>query len=107
MLEIVPITLRQANEFVTQYHRHHKASRGHKFSIGAADNGKLVGVCICGRPVSRRLDDGKTIEISRLCTDGTRNACSLLYGAACRAARGMGYEKAVTYILQSEPGTSL
>ena len=107
MLEIVPITLRQANEFVTQYHRHHKASRGHKLSIGAADNGKLVGVCICGRPVSRRLDDGKTIEISRLCTDGTRNACSLLYGAACRAARGMGYEKAVTYILQSEPGTSL
>ena len=69
MLEIVPVTLRQANEFVTKYHRHHKASRGHKFSIGVCDGEKLVGVCICGRPVSRYLDDNKTLEVNRLCTD--------------------------------------
>ena len=107
VLEIVPITLRKANEFVTQYHRHHKASIGHKFSIGVNDNGKLVGVCICGRPVSRYLDDGKTLEVNRLCTDGTKNACSILYGAAFRAAIAMGYKKVITYILESEPGTSL
>jgi len=67
----------------------------------------LVGVAICGRPVSRRLDDGKTLEVNRLCTDGTANACSILYGAAFRAAIAMGYTKVITYILQSEPGTSL
>ena len=107
MLEITPISLRQANSFVQQYHRHHKPSRGHKFSIGATEDGRLVGVAICGRPVSRHLDDGHTIEVNRLCTDGTRNACSILYGAAYRAAKAMGYKRVITYILESEPGTSL
>lgn len=107
MLEITPVSLKQANEFVTQYHRHHKASRGHKFSIGVCKNEKIVGVCICGRPVSRHLDDGKTLEVNRLCTDGTPNACSILYAAAWRAAQAMGYKKIVTYILESELGTSL
>lgn len=107
MLELIPVSLKQANAFVEKYHRHHKASRGHKFSIGVSEGGKLVGVCICGRPVSRYLDDGKTLEVNRLCTDGTRNACSILYGAAFRAAVAMGYERVITYILESEPGTSL
>lgn len=107
MLELMPITLRQANAYVEKYHRHHKPSRGHKFSIGVCDDGELVGVCICGRPVSRRLDDGKTLEVNRLCTDGTYNACSILYGAACRAAKAMGYTKVITYILESETGASL
>ena len=107
MLELIPVSLKQANAFVEKYHRHHKASRGHKFSIGVSEGGKLVGVCICGRPVSRYLDDGKTLEVNRLCTDGTRNACSILYGAAFRAAIAMGYERVITYILESEPGTSL
>ena len=107
MLELVPVTLREANEFVQQYHRHHKQVAGHKFSIGVAQAGKLVGVAICGRPVSRRLDNGTTLEVNRLCTDGTRNACSILYAAAARAARDMGYKKIITYILASEPGVSL
>ncbi|MCD8148749.1 MAG: hypothetical protein LUE92_04105 [Clostridiales bacterium] len=107
MLELTPVTLREANDFVSQHHRHHKPTVGHKFSIGVKEDGILVGVAICGRPVSRRLDDGKTLEVSRLCTDGTKNACSMLYGAAYRAARAMGYRRVVTYILESEPGTSL
>ena len=107
MLKLIPITLRQANAFVQAYHRHHKPSVGQKFSIGVADGEKLVGVAICGRPVSRRLDDGFTLEVSRVCTDGTKNACSMLYGASCRAAKAMGYHKVITYILESEPGTSL
>lgn len=93
MLELVPVTLREANGFVQQYHRHHKQVAGHKFSIGVAQDGKLVGVAICGRPVSRRLDNGTTLEVNRLRTDGTRNACSILYAAAARAARDMGYKK--------------
>lgn len=107
MLNIVPITLKQANAYVTQYHRHHKACAGCKFCIGCEDEGQFVGVAICGRPVSRYLDDGKTLEINRLCTDGTRNACSKLYGACVRIARDMGYEKVITYILASEDGASL
>ena len=67
----------------------------------------MVGVSVCGRPVSRYLDDGLTCEINRLCTDGTRNACSMLYGASCRIAKAMGYKKVITYILQSENGSSL
>lgn len=107
MLEIVPMTLREANAFVEQHHRHHGPVVGHKFSIGISDGEKIVGVAIVGRPVSRHLDDGWTLEVNRLCTDGSRNACSALYAAAWRAARAMGYKRLVTYILESENGASL
>ena len=106
-MEIRPITFKEACAFVSLYHRHHKPTVGCKFSIGVYDNGTLVGVAICGRPVSRYLDDGLTCEINRLCTDGTYNACSMLYGACCRVAKAMGYKKIITYILQSENGASL
>lgn len=102
MLTLTPINLKTANAFVQQYHRHHKPTRGHKFSIGVSENGALVGVAICGRPVARRLDDGYTLEVNRLCTNGTPNACSILYAAAYRAARAMGYNKVITYILDTE-----
>ena len=104
MLEIVPMTLREANAFVEQNHRHHGATVGHKFSIGLSDGEKIVGGAIVGRPVSRHLDDGWTLEVNRLCTDGTRNACSMLYAAAWRAARAMGYKRVVTYILDTKNG---
>lgn len=107
MLELVPITLKEANAFVEQHHRHHKPVTGHKFSIAASDGEKIVGVAIVGRPVARYLDDGWTLEVNRLCTDGTKNACSFLYSAAWRAARNMGYKKLITYILESENGASL
>lgn len=107
MLELVPISLKEANAFVEQHHRHHKPVTGHKFSVAAAVSGEIVGVAIVGRPVSRYLDDGWTLEVNRLCTDGTRNACSFLYAASWRAARNMGYKKLVTYILDTEEGTSL
>lgn len=84
MLELVPISLKEANFFVEQHHRHHKPVTGHKFSVAAAANGEIVGVAIVGRPVSRYLDDGWTLEVNRLCTDGTRNACSFLYSACWR-----------------------
>ena len=106
-LHIEPITLKAANEFVSQYHRHHKPTVGHKFSICCVQNGSIRGVAICGRPVSRHLDDGLTLEINRLCTDGTKNACSILYGACARIAKNMGYKRVITYILQSENGASL
>lgn len=106
-MTIKPITSRQASEYVNRFHRHHKAPMGGKFSIGLCDGDKLVGVAICGRPVSRILDDGVTCEITRVCTDGTPNACSMLYGACCRIAKEMGYEKIITYILESENGASL
>ena len=106
-LEIVPITLKEANAYVDQHHRHHGPVVGHKFSIGCSNGEEIVGVAIVGRPVSRHLDDGWTLEVNRLCTDGTRNACSMLYAAAWRAARAMGYKRLVTYILESENGASL
>lgn len=106
-LNIVPVSLAAANAFVNAHHRHHKAVVGHKFSIGCEANGELVGVAIVGRPVSRYLDDGLTLEVNRLCTDGTKNACSCLYAASWRAARAMGYQKILTYILDSESGVSL
>lgn len=106
--EIVPISLKCANQYVTDYHRHHKAVAGCKFCIGLQGyGGGLIGVAICGRPISRHLDDGRTLEINRLCTNGARNACSRLYGACVRIARDMGYKKIITYILQSENGASL
>ena len=107
-MKIRPATLKEANEYVAKFHRHHKPTTGHKFSIKLVDNdGDIVGVAICGRPVSRYLDDGVTLEINRLCTNGERNACSMLYGACVRIAKNMGYDRVITYILASEDGASL
>lgn len=103
----IPVELDEANAFVTAHHRHHKPVVGHKFSIGAALNNEVVGVSIIGRPVSRFRDDGLTLEVARLCTDGTRNACSFLYGASARAAFALGYKRIGTYILASENGASI
>jgi len=104
---IKTITLKEANAFVNKYHRHHNGTVGCKFAIGLYEADKLIGVAICGRPVSRILDNGEICEINRLCTTGRGNACSMLYGACCRIARGMGYSKIITYILESESGISL
>lgn len=106
-LRLIPLSLAEANAFVSMRHRHHPPVRGHKFSIGAELGGKLVGVVIVGRPVSRVRDDGLTLEVTRLCTDGTRNACSFLYGAAARAAFALGYQRIGTYTLPDEGGASL
>ena len=106
-LTTVAIDLAEANEFVRANHRHHVPVVGHKFSIGASDGKNIVGVCIVGRPVSRHRDDGLTLEVTRLCTDGTRNACSFLYGAAARAAFALGYRRIGTYTLPEEGGASL
>lgn len=103
----VRIDLAEANAFVTEHHRHHKPVVGHLFSIGAVLGDNIVGVVIVGRPVSRFRDDGLTAEVTRLCTDGSKNACSFLYGAAARAAFALGFKRIGTYILASEPGTSL
>ena len=101
------ISLDEANSFVAAKHRHHPPVVGHLFSIGAFIGEKLVGVVIVGRPVSRMRDDGLTAEVTRLCTDGTRNACSFLYGKAARAAFALGFLRIGTYTLPDEGGASL
>jgi hypothetical protein len=107
-LRIVPTDLKTANEFVGRLHRHSRPVVGHKFSVGVEDEtGKLRGVAIVGRPVARRLDDGTAAEITRLCTDGAKNACSMLYGAARKAARALGHDPIFTYTLPEEGGSSL
>ena len=106
-LSLVPITLSEANAFVEEHHRHHGRVVGHKFSIAAEKDGEIVGVAIVGRPVARHLDNGWTLEVNRCCTDGTKNACSMLYGASWRAAKAMGYKRLITYILSEETGSTL
>jgi len=107
-LEIVPLNLDEANAYVAKFHRHHKPTVGHKFSLGVADEtGSVRGVAIVGRPVARCFDNGWTLEVNRCCTDGVRNGCSILYGAAWRVAKAMGYKRLITYTLPSEGGASL
>jgi len=107
-LTIVPVTLKTAQNFVARIHRHHRAPVGHKFSVGVVDEtGTLRGVAMVGRPVARALDDGWTLEVNRVATDGCRNACSALYGAATRTAKALGYRRILTYTLPSEGGASL
>jgi hypothetical protein len=103
----VRIELAEANAFVRKHHRHHGEVVGHLFSLGAALNNEIIGVAIVGRPVARMRDDGLTVEITRLCTDGTRNACSFLYGAYARAAFALGYKRIGTYILAAENGATM
>lgn len=107
MIILVPIRQKTAKEYVRNHHRHHKPPVGSIFQIGCSKNGELCGVIIVGRPVARLLDNGLTAEVTRCCTNGTKNACSMLYAAAWRAARALGYKRLITYILDSEPGTSL
>ena len=107
-LEIVPVSFEEAYAFVAEHHRHHQPPQGHKFSIAVADEaGMIHGVAMVGRPVSRVLDDGWTLEVIRVATDGFSNASSALYGAARRAAWALGYKKLVTYTLPTESGSSL
>jgi hypothetical protein len=106
-LRIRPVTFADAKQFVSDHHRHNKPPVGHKFSVGVEQDGKLCGVAMAGRPVARALDDGKTLEVNRTCTDGTPNANSMLYGAVWRAAKAMGYERCVTYTQADETGASL
>ena len=108
MLEIKPVHLKPARDFVGKYHRTAALPPvGGKFAVSCYDDKRLCGVAICGRPTARKLDDGTTLEIYRNCTDGTRNACTKLYGACVRIARDMGYKKVITYTLASENGASL
>jgi hypothetical protein len=106
-LDLRPVSLREARAFVAAHHRHNVAPRGWKFGVGLWQDDALVSVGIAGRPVARALDDGLTVEITRVCTLGQRNAASRLYGALCRAAAALGYRRAVTYNLASESGVSL
>lgn len=106
-LKIRHIELNEANAYVVAHHRHHKAVRGHRFSLACYDGDRLCGVAIVGRPRSRHIDQHMTVEVLRLCTDGTKNACSKLYGACRGAALVLGYERLITYILDTEDGVSL
>jgi hypothetical protein len=106
-LHLQPITFREACAFVGLHHRHHQPSVGWRFGIAVTDGTSVVGVVMVGRPVARMLDDGATLEVTRCCTDGTKHAASMLYGAAWRAAKALGYGRLITYTLVEEPGTSL
>jgi hypothetical protein len=107
-LDIVPVSFVDACAFVTEHHRHHDAPTGHKFSLGVAADGLLVGVAIIGRPVSRVLAaEGDTLEVIRTATDGTPNVNSMLYGAAWRATKALGYRRLITYTQAGESGSSL
>lgn len=107
-LRAKPIELKEANEYVAQLHRHHDPVHRDKFRIACIDSiGNMHGVIQAGRPVSRVLDDGVTLEVVRCCTDGTKNVCSFLYSRMARIAKEMGYKKIITYILETEDGTSL
>ena len=92
-IKAVPLDLKEAQLFIDKNHRHHNAAHRDKFRIGAEVNGVLVGVVQVGRPVARMLDDGKTLEVLRLCTDGSNDVCSFLYSRSARIAKELGYEK--------------
>lgn len=107
-MKVIPISLKQANNYIFCFHRHNKPVQGHKWSIGVVDEyGVLIGVGTVGRPIARLLDDGFTLEILRVCTNGTPNLNSFIYGKIARIARMMGYQKIITYTLEKESGASL
>lgn len=107
-LSLVPVSQRDAKAFCAMWHRHHQPPRGMKFAVGVADDsGTLRAVAITGRPVARLYDNGQTLEVTRVTSDGCPDACSMLYGACWRAAKALGYTRLVTYTQAGEPGTSL
>jgi len=106
-LQLVPISRETAKDAVRRWHRHNRAPLGDLFRVGVADDGTLVAVGIAGRPISREFDDGRTVEVTRVSSDGTRNTSSMIYGALSRAAFALGYRRVITYTRADEPGTSL
>lgn len=108
-VQTVPLTLPQANRFIELHHRHHGVLPGGFawWAVGAVINGEVVGVALAGRPTNRNNDDGQTVEVQRVATDGSRNACSVLYGSCARAAKALGAARIITYTLDSESGASL
>jgi hypothetical protein len=106
-LTIVPTTLKAANAYIAQYHRHNRPVPGCISVVAVSDGERLRGVAVVGRPIARALDDGFTAEVRRCCTDGAPNACSMLYRAAWRAVKALGYRKVITYTLPEEGGASL
>jgi hypothetical protein len=106
-LQLAPISVQDAREFIREHHRHHPPPLSGLFAVAVARHEKIVGVAVIGRPVARGNQDGFTAEVTRVATDGARNACSMLYGASWRAARALGYRRLITYTLATEPGTSL
>lgn len=104
---MTPITLREARAYVEANHRHHNAPQGGIFAVAVSEGDTVRGVAIVGRPLARMASDGWTAEVVRVCTDGARNACSMLYAACWRAARAMGYRRLITYTLPEEGGASL
>jgi hypothetical protein len=107
-LNLRPVTFAEAKVFIAAHHRHHGVPQGLLWAHGVEDDsGQLVGVATVGRPVARNLDDGYTCEVTRLCTNGYANGCSALYSAAKRAADAKGFRRILTYILDTEDGTSL
>ncbi|WP_374754146.1 XF1762 family protein [Streptomyces sp. SM12] len=108
ILHLVPVRAAEAAAFVTMWHRHLRPPTSQLFAVGVADDDQVLrGVAIVGRPVARHFDNGTTVEVTRCCTDGTTNACSMLYGACWRAASTLGYRRLITYTRGSEPGASL
>ena len=107
-LRLCPLSLKDAQEFVSAWHRHNVPPIRDKFRVGVCDEkGILRAVCMVGRPVARHFDDGDTLEVLRIASDGTENACSMLYGAARRAAFAIGYRRLIPYTRADESGPSL
>lgn len=106
-MRTAPLTLSDANDYMAIYHRHHKRVQGHRFSIAAINGNEIVGIAVVGRPVARGCNPYMTAEVTRLCTNGAKNACSFLYAACARICKEMGFAKIQTYVLVSEPGTTL
>lgn len=107
MLELQPISYAEACHFIRDHHSHHLPPQGWKFGIAVNDGDKIVGVITIGRPVARHLDNGWTLEVTRCCTNGFKNAASKLYASAWNAVKYMGYKRLITYTLIGEKGTSL
>lgn len=108
MLRVVPASRADVSAFIAATHRNHKPPVGDVFRLAVVDDtGAVRGVASVGRPVARMLDDGWTLEVNRVATDGVRNGCSILYGAARRIAWTMGYRRILTYTLPEEGGASL
>ena len=108
-LEAVPLTLKDCNEYIQNFHRHNKPVQGSKFAFGCKYKGKLVAVCVVGRPIARYKDDGFTAEVTRTCVfdDAPKGVNSFLYSRAWKAWKAMGGKRIITYTLQSESGASL
>ena len=86
-MEIRPLTVEKALEFLDSHDRHYRSEAKPLFAIGIVIEEKICGAVIVG------VAENGDAQLSHIYSAGQSQGYTLLYGAAWRAAKALVYER--------------